>query len=197
PLAATPSQSVRAGPGMRHIGAMAGIAAIAVAAAAGVWWFSGAPPNGVSATEMTKPPEIGSAPAPASEPSFSAGDATASVSTAPVEPATDRPASVAPASTKTRAASPAGGAPQDDRNTVSAPESSITKRESNSRSTAKASASVPVAADPEAACSGRILLGYQLCLNEQCARPIFGSHPLCEQRRAAEQALRQQQANRN
>ncbi|MEO7940125.1 MAG: serine/threonine-protein kinase, partial [Burkholderiaceae bacterium] len=42
PLAATPSQSVRAGPGMRHIGAMAGIAAIAVAAAAGVWWFSGA-----------------------------------------------------------------------------------------------------------------------------------------------------------
>lgn len=52
-------------------------------------------------------------------------------------------------------------------------------------------------ANPEQACAGRLLLAYQICLNEQCAKPALYGHPVCEQRRAAEQALKQQQNNRN
>ena len=52
-------------------------------------------------------------------------------------------------------------------------------------------------ADPEQACSGRVLLGYQICMSEQCAKPLFARHPVCEQRRLAEQASKQQQATRN
>jgi len=58
---------------------------------------------------------------------------------------------------------------------------------------------VPAAGDgnPEQACTGRLLLGYQMCLNEQCAKPAYYGHPVCEQRRAAELARKQQQNNRN
>ncbi len=47
-----------------------------------------------------------------------------------------------------------------------------------------------VAGGPAQACSGRVLMGYQICLNEQCAMPAFSSHPLCVERRAAEKARR-------
>ncbi len=43
----------------------------------------------------------------------------------------------------------------------------------------------------------RVLLGYQICLSEQCAKPMYFNLPLCEQRRAADLARRQQQMNRN
>jgi hypothetical protein len=49
----------------------------------------------------------------------------------------------------------------------------------------------------ESACADRILLGYQICINEQCTKPAFASHPVCMQRRAAEQARRAQQNSRN
>ncbi len=43
--------------------------------------------------------------------------------------------------------------------------------------------------DPVEACKDRFLLGKQLCLNEQCARPGLHDHPVCVRRRA-EAALR-------
>ncbi len=49
----------------------------------------------------------------------------------------------------------------------------------------------------EAACEGRVLLGFQSCMSEQCAKPVFFDHPTCVQRRAAEQARKAQQSNRN
>lgn len=51
--------------------------------------------------------------------------------------------------------------------------------------------------NPEQACAGRVLLGYQICMSEQCAKPAYAGHAVCEQRRAAEQARKQQQSNRN
>lgn len=50
--------------------------------------------------------------------------------------------------------------------------------------------SASTAGGPAQACSGRVLMGYQICLNEQCATPAFSSHPLCVERRAAERANR-------
>ena len=55
----------------------------------------------------------------------------------------------------------------------------------------------PTAKGLEAACEGRVLLGYQSCMSEQCAKPVFFDHPTCSQRRMAEQARKAQQSNRN
>lgn len=51
--------------------------------------------------------------------------------------------------------------------------------------------------DPELACKGRVLLGFQMCMNEQCVKPEFANHAVCEQRRIADQTRRQDQLNRN
>lgn len=53
------------------------------------------------------------------------------------------------------------------------------------------------AASLEKACAGRVLLGYQICLSEQCAKPMYSNDPLCQQRRAAELELKQRQSERN
>jgi eukaryotic-like serine/threonine-protein kinase len=52
-------------------------------------------------------------------------------------------------------------------------------------------------ANPEKACDGRVLLGFQMCMNEQCAKAEFAAHPVCRQRRLAEQARSAQQNSRN
>lgn len=49
---------------------------------------------------------------------------------------------------------------------------------------------------PRAACEDRILLGFQTCMSEQCARPIFTQHPICVERRAMEERRREEQRNR-
>ncbi len=36
---------------------------------------------------------------------------------------------------------------------------------------------------PKQACENRVLLGFQNCMNEQCARPRFKNHPTCVERR--------------
>lgn len=55
------------------------------------------------------------------------------------------------------------------------------------------------ATSPEVVCKDRVLLGFQICMNEQCAKPVFAGHPVCQQRRAADaqRAAQQQQNNRN
>lgn len=51
-----------------------------------------------------------------------------------------------------------------------------------------ATAVIPMGAPngPEQACAGRVLLGFQACLNEQCANAAFAGHPVCVKRNAAE-----------
>ncbi len=60
-----------------------------------------------------------------------------------------------------------------------------------------APATVPapmLASSPAQACEGRLLLGFQICMNEQCAKPAFSDYPVCVERRAADKARRDSQA---
>ena len=41
--------------------------------------------------------------------------------------------------------------------------------------------------DPSKACEGRWFISYQLCMTEQCNKPAFKRHKVCEDRRAMEQ----------
>ena len=51
-------------------------------------------------------------------------------------------------------------------------------------------AAVAASAGPRQACEGRMLIGLQICLQEQCAKPVFTNHPVCVERRAMEQRRR-------
>ena len=55
---------------------------------------------------------------------------------------------------------------------------------------AEAGATPLPATDPRQACEGRLLLAFQICLNEQCAKPAFANHALCLERKAAEDQRR-------
>jgi eukaryotic-like serine/threonine-protein kinase len=57
-------------------------------------------------------------------------------------------------------------------------------------------AAVAPAGNPRQACEGRILLGFQTCMSEQCAKPAFTHHPVCVERRAMEQRRRDELSNR-
>ena len=52
-------------------------------------------------------------------------------------------------------------------------------------------AAAPVSAgNPRQACEDRMLIGFQVCMAEQCAKPAFANHPVCAERRAMEQRRR-------
>lgn len=53
------------------------------------------------------------------------------------------------------------------------------------------------ASGPAQACEGRVLLSYQLCLTEQCAKPAFAKLPFCVERAANERAARARQGADN
>lgn len=55
--------------------------------------------------------------------------------------------------------------------------------------TAPAAAAV-AATHPRQACEDRMLIGFQICMAEQCAKPAFSHHPVCVERRAIEQRRR-------
>ncbi|CAN5592532.1 hypothetical protein BH11PSE7_BH11PSE7_15520 [soil metagenome] len=52
-------------------------------------------------------------------------------------------------------------------------------------------------ANPKDACEGRMLIGYQMCMSEQCAKPAFQSHPVCVERREMENRRREAQQRIN
>lgn len=54
-------------------------------------------------------------------------------------------------------------------------------------------AAVSQASSPNQACENRILLSFQSCMNEQCAKPAFARHPVCLERRATENRRREAQ----
>ncbi|WP_411878594.1 serine/threonine-protein kinase [Polaromonas sp. YR568] len=45
--------------------------------------------------------------------------------------------------------------------------------------------------NPKQACEDRMLIGFQICMSEQCAKPAFTNHPVCVERRAMEQRRRE------
>ncbi len=58
-------------------------------------------------------------------------------------------------------------------------------------SPATAAAPLPQAApDPRRECEGRILLGYETCMKDQCDKPKFAPHPICVERRRMEENAR-------
>lgn len=62
---------------------------------------------------------------------------------------------------------------------------------------AEPAAALATASNPGQACENRILLGFQRCMNEQCAKPAFSKHPVCVERRAMEKLRRESQEMRN
>ena len=65
------------------------------------------------------------------------------------------------------------------------------------RSAPAAAAALPSAVvSPRTACEDRILLGFQSCVSEQCARPVFVQHPMCVERRGMEERRREAERNR-
>lgn len=58
-------------------------------------------------------------------------------------------------------------------------------------------AALATASNPGQACENRILLGFQRCMNEQCAKPAFSKHPVCVERRAMDKLRRESQEVRN
>ena len=53
-----------------------------------------------------------------------------------------------------------------------------------------------VATSPRQACENRVLLGFQICMAEQCARRAFTNHPLCVERRVMEERRREFEQSR-
>jgi serine/threonine-protein kinase len=60
-------------------------------------------------------------------------------------------------------------------------------------SVAEQAAQPAATSNPGQACENRILLGFQSCMNEQCAKPAFARHPVCVERRAMEKLRREAQ----
>lgn len=53
-----------------------------------------------------------------------------------------------------------------------------------------------IGSGPRAACEDRILLGFQTCMSEQCAKPAFTNHLTCVERRVMEERRREAERNR-
>jgi serine/threonine-protein kinase len=49
---------------------------------------------------------------------------------------------------------------------------------------APSSAAAP---DPRRECEGRVLLGYETCMKDQCDQARFAAHPVCVERRRMEE----------
>ena len=79
--------------------------------------------------------------------------------------------------------------------TVAAPEPVRGEHTAPSPSTTHPPVAAPapapvVAATPRQACEDRKLFGFQTCMTEQCAKPVFANTPECVERRRMEQSRR-------
>lgn len=55
---------------------------------------------------------------------------------------------------------------------------------------AEAAAAPRISSNPKQSCEDRVMIGFQLCMAEQCSKPAFAGHPLCVERRVMEQRRR-------
>ena len=196
---------------------VAGLAALAVAGVA-FKLLSGpsAAPNSLApiASASSAAPQL-SASVPA-VPLQSAASAAVPVMPAPIAASVAVPALVAASAPRpaasmagnaVRAALPASKATASSTAKKAAPDKDKSAKDevtTPSDSSLKAARSAPVAAaplpiavsSPRAACEDRMLLGFQSCMSEQCARPVFTQHPICVERRVMEERRREEQRNR-
>ncbi|MDB5891743.1 MAG: serine/threonine protein kinase [Polaromonas sp.] len=128
-------------------------------------------------------------PAAASQAAPGAGaTAPASRASAPSGPAPKVTARVPSARAAASAASAAAAVTRSDR-----PAGSETADATDGA--AKPSATAPVPTPPKSAgprqfCEDRLLLAFQTCMTEQCAKPAFSQHPVCVERQMFEQRRR-------
>ena len=117
---------------------------------------------------------------------------TASAPAAPAPPASSPLPAATPASVASKAAAvvPKKTAPEKYKPTKVVPVKAPTP------GAPAADKAVATAASPRAACEDRILLGFQSCMAEQCAKPVFTNHPICVERRAMDERRREAERNR-
>ncbi len=111
--------------------------------------------------------------------------AIASASRASAASGKDKPAATTTVPSAT--AAPAPAAPPV-RATAAAPSPAATER---------AAAAQRAPESPRDACEGRILLGFQICMTEQCAKPAYAQHPICVERRAMDQRRKEAEQQRD
>jgi len=80
---------------------------------------------------------------------------------------------------------------------VGKPVAARTTAEAAVAATGSETAGSAPAAHPKQACENRVLLGFQFCMNEQCAKPAFSKHPACMERLTMEKRRREAEETRN
>ncbi|MES2511931.1 MAG: serine/threonine-protein kinase [Pseudomonadota bacterium] len=192
--AATPA-ATPAAPAKRKTALIAG-AAIAVLAVAGLAFklMSPSAPPAVDAAQPAASAAMGAASAAAVPASAASASASAVAASAPASaPQANASAAVSPALAASRvaAAKKAAADKEKDKAAKAAPAKTASAATPSPSSASPAAATpAPAAAgagSPEQACEGRMLLGFQTCMSEQCAKPAFASRPICVERRAIEQ----------
>ncbi|MDI1274026.1 serine/threonine-protein kinase [Polaromonas sp.] len=144
---------------------------------------------------------LSSPPAPVVAAPADATAAPTAADAAPVNPAPSARAPGSPPPAKVEAA-PASVTPSVKRASPVRTDKPAPSRPAAGPEGAGAAVTAPAAApaqpsSPVQACEGRVLLGYQICMNEQCAKPAYSRHPVCVERRAMEKMRREAQDQRN
>jgi eukaryotic-like serine/threonine-protein kinase len=165
-----------------------------VLAGAGVKFMGSRGAPAPSATEGTV-----AAPADAAALAASSAAPTALVASAPAVTAAASVAS-APLSPASAAAAKAAVAAAQQKKALAEKEKQRLAQSKNTPAAAPAAAEAVEAArpvqapaasgNPRQACEDRMLIGFQICMTEQCAKPVFAQHPVCVERRVIEQRRR-------
>ena len=71
-----------------------------------------------------------------------------------------------------------------------------TPTQSSDSSAGVAQPQASAANSPRQACEDRVLISFQICMRDQCARPTFMNHPICVERKAMEQQRRDAQISK-
>lgn len=140
------------------------------------------PASGSIPAVAVEPAPAVSALAAASEAASQAGKAAAVTPKPPARPASKEVTKSAGAGPKPPSSGPATLAADA---TPGKPADGAAKAVANETSAGEKQAAIT---DPKKVCEGRWFLSYQICLNEQCAKPSFAHHPVCEERKRQEEA---------
>jgi serine/threonine-protein kinase len=194
PAAQAPAPDAAPTPGRRARGPLYAVAAVAVLAVAGIVFkmFPGSPVADTLPAAAVPAPLAGPAAAPAGTASVSP-PAVAAATQGPAAPTVPKPAS-RPASAAADKSLPQP--PSAKAALAAAPPAAVQVAPSAPAAAAKPVVPRPAAepsgpatvggpTSPAKACEGRVLLGFQSCMNEQCAKPAFANLPACVERRGA------------
>jgi eukaryotic-like serine/threonine-protein kinase len=149
---------------------------------------------------------VAASPAPA--PSTAPAAVTAAAATAAAVPADGKSAAELKAEAKAEARAAKKAALEKEKLARQAQPTSVTAAASPSdadstaaRRPATPAPSAPAAVtvadgNPKQACQDRILLGFQICMAEQCAKRAFSAHPVCVERHAMDERRRENEQSR-